>query len=172
MISDLVASGVRVRILDQLLGVHRLAAGGYRLCARYRVALLKLGIELREMRPKLGQRHARFHPFRSSNASLHAKALVIDQKIVFIGSLNMDERSARINSELGLVINSADIARQVTSLLDDHQHRQQLQAAIGCSSGRVEWVERRCRRAEDLAHRSGNQPDRTGLAQDSHAVRA
>ena len=44
---------------------------------------------------------------------------MIDQKTVFIGSLNMDERSARINSELGLVLRSADIARQVTSLFDD-----------------------------------------------------
>jgi cardiolipin synthase C len=44
---------------------------------------------------------------------------VIDQKIVFIGSLNMDERSAKINSELGLVINSTEIAREVTNLLDD-----------------------------------------------------
>jgi len=107
--------------------------------ARYRVALLKLGIELREMRPKLGQRHARFHPFRSSNASLHAKALVIDQKIVFIGSLNMDERSAKTNSELGLVISSGEIARQVTSLLDDlstdSSYKLQLDA-----NDHVEWV--------------------------------
>jgi putative cardiolipin synthase len=38
---------------------------------------------------------------------------------VFIGSLNMDARSARTNSELGLVMRSPEIARQVTSLLDD-----------------------------------------------------
>jgi phosphatidylserine/phosphatidylglycerophosphate/cardiolipin synthase-like enzyme len=38
------------------------------------------------VRPKLGQKRARFHPFKSSNASLHAKAFVIDQKTVFIGS--------------------------------------------------------------------------------------
>ena len=44
---------------------------------------------------------------------------MIDEKIVFIGSLNMDERSYRINSELGLVIRSTEIARQVTNLLDD-----------------------------------------------------
>jgi putative cardiolipin synthase len=71
------------------------------------------------VRPKLGQKRPRFHPFRSSNASLHAKALVIDQRTVFIGSMNMDARSARTNSEMGLVMRSAEIARQVTSLLDD-----------------------------------------------------
>jgi putative cardiolipin synthase len=83
------------------------------------VALLKMGVELYEVRPKLGQKRPRFHPFRSSNASLHAKALVIDQRTVFIGSLNMDRRSARFNSELGLVMRSPEIARQVTSLMDD-----------------------------------------------------
>jgi phosphatidylserine/phosphatidylglycerophosphate/cardiolipin synthase-like enzyme len=138
LIRELVASGVRVRILTNSLAStdSPLVDIGY---GRYRVALLKLGVDLREMRPKLGQKHARFHPFRSSNASLHAKALVIDQKIVFIGSLNMDERSARINSELGLVISSTEIARQVTSLLDDlstdGSYKLQLDAA-----GRVEWV--------------------------------
>jgi cardiolipin synthase C len=138
LIRELIASGVRVRILTNSLAStdSPLVDIGY---GRYRVALLKLGVELHEMRPKLGQKHARFHPFRSSNASLHAKALVIDQKIVFIGSLNMDERSARINSELGLVISSAEIARQVTGLLDDlstdGSYKLQLDAR-----GRVEWV--------------------------------
>jgi phosphatidylserine/phosphatidylglycerophosphate/cardiolipin synthase-like enzyme len=87
--------------------------------AHYRVALLRLGVELSEVRPKLGQKRPRFHPFHSSNASLHAKALVIDQRTVFIGSMNMDARSAHTNSELGIVIRSAEIALQVTSLLDD-----------------------------------------------------
>jgi cardiolipin synthase C len=118
LIAKLVENGVKVRILTNSLAStdSPLVDIGY---ARYRVPLLKLGVDLREMRPKLGQKHSRFHPFRSSNASLHAKALVIDQKIVFIGSLNMDERSAKINSELGLVINSTEIAREVTNLLDD-----------------------------------------------------
>ncbi len=118
MFAKLISEGVHMRILTNSLAStdSPLVHNGY---ARYRVALLKLGVELSEVRPKLGQKRARFHPFRGSNASLHAKALVIDQKTVFIGSMNMDARSARINSELGLVIRSADIARQVTSLLDD-----------------------------------------------------
>jgi putative cardiolipin synthase len=138
LISDLIERGVRVRILTNSLAStdSPLVDIGY---ARYRVALLKLGVDLREMRPKLGQKRARFHPFRSSNASLHAKALVIDQKIVFIGSLNMDERSAKTNSELGLVISSAEVARQVTGLLDDistdGSYKLQLDA-----KNRVEWV--------------------------------
>ena len=118
LFAKLVDQGVHIRILTNSLAStdSPLVHNGY---SRYRVALLKLGIELSEVRPKLGQKRARFHPFRGSTASLHAKALVIDQKTVFIGSMNMDARSARINSELGLVIRSAEIARQVTNLLDD-----------------------------------------------------
>jgi phosphatidylserine/phosphatidylglycerophosphate/cardiolipin synthase-like enzyme len=118
LMRELVNRGVHIRVLTNSLAstdapiVHN----GY---ARYRVALLRMGVELSEVRPKLGQKRARFHPFKSSNASLHAKAFVIDQRTVFIGSLNMDERSARFNSELGLVMRSPEIARQVTSLLDD-----------------------------------------------------
>jgi cardiolipin synthase C len=118
LIRELVNRGVHVRILTNSLATtdSPIVHIGY---ARYRVELLKLGVELSEMRPKLGQKRARFHPFRSSNASLHAKALVIDQRTVFIGSMNMDARSARTNSELGLVIRSSEIARQVTNVLDD-----------------------------------------------------
>ena len=118
LMRELTERGVHIRVLTNSLAStdSPLVHNGY---SRYRVALLKLGVELSEVRPKLGQHRPRFHPFRGSSASLHAKALVIDQKSVFIGSLNMDARSARTNSELGLVIRSADIARQVTGLLDD-----------------------------------------------------
>jgi putative cardiolipin synthase len=138
LIAKLVESGVKVRVLTNSLAStdSPLVDIGY---ARYRVPLLKLGVDLREMRPKLGQKHVRFHPFRSSNASLHAKALVIDQKIVFIGSLNMDERSAKINSELGLVISSAEISREVTGLLDDISNDGSYKLQLDAHD-RVEWV--------------------------------
>ena len=98
LMRDLVERGVHIRILTNSLAStdSPLVYNGY---SRYRVALLKLGVELREVRLKLGQKRPRFHPFRGSNASLHAKAVVIDQRTVFIGSLNMDGRSARLNSE-------------------------------------------------------------------------
>jgi phosphatidylserine/phosphatidylglycerophosphate/cardiolipin synthase-like enzyme len=118
LIRGLIDRGVHIRVLTNSLASTDapLVHNGY---ARYRVALLKMGAELYEVRPKLGQKHPRFHPFKSSNASLHAKSLVIDQRTVFIGSLNMDGRSARFNSELGLVMRSPELAKQVTGLMDD-----------------------------------------------------
>jgi phosphatidylserine/phosphatidylglycerophosphate/cardiolipin synthase-like enzyme len=118
LLKELRSRGVRIRVLTNSLASTdaALVHNGY---SRYRVALLELGVELSEVRPRLGQIKPRFHPFRSANASLHAKAIVIDGRTVFIGSMNMDARSARFNSELGLVLRSPDIAQQVTNLLDD-----------------------------------------------------
>jgi putative cardiolipin synthase len=138
LFAKLVDQGVHIRILTNSLAStdSPLVHNGY---SRYRVALLKLGVELSEVRPKLGQKRARFHPFRGSTASLHAKALVIDQKTVFIGSMNMDARSARTNSELGLVMRSADIARQVTSLLDDISADGSYKLQLVNHTNRIEW---------------------------------
>jgi phosphatidylserine/phosphatidylglycerophosphate/cardiolipin synthase-like enzyme len=138
MMRDLVARGVHVRILTNSLATtdSPLVHNGY---SHYRVELLKLGVELSEVRPKLGQKRVRFHPFRSSTASLHAKAVVIDQRTVFIGSMNMDARSARTNSELGLVIRSAEIARQVTNLLDDISADGSYKLQLVDGSNRIEW---------------------------------
>ena len=138
MFAKLVAQGVHVRILTNSLAStdSPLVHNGY---SRYRVPLLKLGVELSEVRPKLGQRRARFHPFRGSHASLHAKALVIDQRTVFIGSMNMDARSARTNSELGLVMRSTEIARQVTSLLDDISADGSYRLQLVDHSNQIEW---------------------------------
>jgi phosphatidylserine/phosphatidylglycerophosphate/cardiolipin synthase-like enzyme len=139
LMGELIAKGVHIRILTNSLAStdSPLVDTGY---SRYRVPLLKLGVELSEVRPKLGQKRARFHPFSSSNASLHAKAVVIDQKIVFIGSMNMDARSAHTNSELGLVMRSTEIARQVTSLLDDLSADGSYKLQLTDHSNRVQWT--------------------------------
>ena len=138
LFAKLVGEGVHIRILTNSLAStdSPLVHNGY---SHYRVALLHLGIELSEVRPKLGQKRARFHPFRGSNASLHAKALVIDQRTVFIGSMNMDARSAHTNSELGLVIRSAEIGRQVTSLLDDISADGSYRLRLLDRSNQIEW---------------------------------
>ena len=137
LMRGLIGRGVHIRILTNSLAStdSPLVHIGY---SRYRVALLKMGVELYEVRPKLGQKRLRFHPFKSSNASLHAKALVIDQRTVFIGSLNMDGRSARFNSELGLVMRSPEIAKQVTGLMDDITEEGSYRLSLD-GSGHIVW---------------------------------
>jgi len=103
--------GVRVRILTNSLASNDVSVvhAGY---AKYRKALLRAGVELYEMNKKLTrtQRKEKKGVGSSSKASLHAKSFVLDREKVFIGSLNLDPRSFYENSEIGVVITSAETA--------------------------------------------------------------
>src|SRR5262249_11397143 len=87
--------------------------------SRYRDDLLAMGVELYELRPQIESSGSRVGHFGSSRASLHAKALIIDRSVVLVGSMNMDPRSANLNSEIGLVLRSPAIAEQLVRLYDD-----------------------------------------------------
>ncbi|MEW6705377.1 MAG: phospholipase D family protein [Pseudomonadota bacterium] len=110
--------GVRVRILTSALAatdapvVHI----GY---ARYRVPMLKLGVELYELRPELGAGNSRFGAFGPSRARLHAKAMTVDGRYLLVGSMNLDPRSIDLNSELGLLVNSSVLAGDMRRLFDE-----------------------------------------------------
>src|SRR5690606_31187714 len=101
----LAARGVRIRALTNSLAATDEAAvhSGY---ARYRKPLLQAGAELYEFRPvSRGENTPGAHG-TSSGVSLHSKALVVDGRRVFIGSMNFDPRSRHLNTELGVVVDS------------------------------------------------------------------
>jgi len=77
--------------------------------ARYRRPLLVAGAKLYEFRP-LGGSDAGGKRGRSSGVSLHAKAMVIDHRDVFIGSMNFDPRSRDLNTEMGVIVDSPGLA--------------------------------------------------------------
>ena len=54
-----------------------------------------------------------------SKAALHTKAIVFDRESVFIGSYNLDPRAAEINTEMGLYVESPELARQVIAHMDE-----------------------------------------------------
>ena len=54
-----------------------------------------------------------------SRAALHAKCNVFDRKLVFIGSFNLDPRSLAVNTEIGMLIDSPEIAGQVGKFMDE-----------------------------------------------------
>jgi putative cardiolipin synthase len=112
---NLTARGVHVAILTNSLAATDAVAvqAGY---SPYRVPMLQAGVELYEFKPTQaeGTRSQRFGITGSrSRASLHAKAYVIDDSTLVIGSLNLDPRSARLNTELALTIDSQPIAHEV-----------------------------------------------------------
>jgi len=111
---------VHIRVVDQFAGPSTdspLVHNGYAAIAS---ALLKLGVELSEVRPKLGTKTQRFPPVPQRQRSMHAKALVIDGRTVFIGSMNMDARSGpRHQPRWASWCAVRNRAAKVTSLLDD-----------------------------------------------------
>jgi putative cardiolipin synthase len=111
--------GVRVRIVTNSFAGNDVALvhSGY---ARYRKDLLKLGVELYELKPSLAAAPEQDRErFGSSGASLHAKAFIIDREQVFVGSLNLDPRSLDLNTELGFVVESRELADMLARQFDE-----------------------------------------------------
>ncbi|MBT2324678.1 phospholipase D family protein [Variovorax paradoxus] len=84
---------------------------------RYRMPLLKAGVELFELSsPQLKADQRLRNTFGASKGSLHAKLAFVDRRILLVGSMNLDPRSAWINTELGVRIDSAELVRQIGGL--------------------------------------------------------
>ena len=126
--ADIRKRGVRVRVLTNSLASNDAPAAhvGY---ARYRKALLELGIEIYEMR---AEQEGTFSSFGSSalgagsrggstggsRASLHSKVVVMDERLLVVGSMNLDLRSQLQNSEVAIAIRNAAISREAIRLIE------------------------------------------------------
>ncbi len=134
---DLVRSGVRVRVLTNSLTATDVTAvhAGY---AKRRRALLEAGVQLFELKraPGEGGPGSRGR----SSASLHAKTFAVDGAKAFVGSFNFDPRSARLNTEMGLVIDSHDLARRLAEWFDARVPL--LAYEVRAQDGGLSWVER------------------------------
>lgn len=85
---------------------------------RYRVPLLEQGVELYEVRALLGNARGSGETYaatRSGNYALHAKLFVFDRQKLYVGSMNCDERSRSLNTEIGLLIDSPELAQQTAA---------------------------------------------------------
>jgi cardiolipin synthase C len=116
LLGDLTQRGVRVvAVTNSMASTDAVAVqAGY---SPYRIPLLKKGVELYEFQP-LQRSRSRFFGGSQSRSSLHAKAYVIDRRTLVIGSLNLDPRSAFLNTELALVIESPELANAVAALIE------------------------------------------------------
>jgi cardiolipin synthase C len=109
--------GVRVVVVTNSLAATDVPAvhAGY---ARYRNALLEAGVELHELRGDTAPGRRLRQGVGSSRLSLHAKVMVVDRAQIFVGSMNIDPRSRRLNSENGIVVGSAALAGGVAEGLE------------------------------------------------------
>lgn len=116
-LTGLAGHGVAVKVLtNSLASTDEPAAHvGY---SRYRRALLEGGVQLYELRASAGAPQPATAGGTSSGVSLHAKAIVVDQQLVFIGSMNMDQRSKLLNTEMGIIVDCPPLAAAVTQFFD------------------------------------------------------
>ena len=127
--------GVRIRVLTNSLASNDapIAHAGY---ARHREELLDSGVELYELRSQqaglgsaFGSTGASGSVPGASRAMLHSKVLVLDGRLLVVGSMNLDMRSQLQNTEIALLIRSAELSRVATA---------QIEAGLGKQAWRVE----------------------------------
>jgi len=112
LLLDLVKRGVKVSVLTNSLAStdHAAVHGAY---AQRRRALLEGGVRLFEIRPHPELAPSAAIATSGADVALHAKSFVVDRRHVFVGSLNMDQRSKLLNTEMGLVVDNPELAAAV-----------------------------------------------------------
>lgn len=149
--ADLARSGVQLRVLTNSYAANDvgLVHSGY---APSRPELLEAGVKLFEMpapddKPKTAAKFVRSTSpnaryFRDEGRSLHAKVIGVDERQVYIGSANFDPRSAHLNTEMGLLIESPDLAKELCRSFD-----QDIAQSVYCLSlseqGQLRWTDAR-----------------------------
>jgi putative cardiolipin synthase len=143
-LAALAGRGVSVRVLTNSLAATDVAPvhAGY---AKYREPLLRGRVKLYELKPtseeKSGERGG------SSDASLHAKTFAVDGSRIFVGSFNFDPRSARLNTEMGIVIESPPLASQLSDALDRGLPGDAYEVRLAGDA--LEWVDGEARHAAE-----------------------
>jgi putative cardiolipin synthase len=132
--------GVAVRVLVNSLATTDVSAvhAGY---LKRRKALLEAGIRLFELKPMVIDTGAPREKHESAEAALHAKTFAVDGTRLFVGSFNFDPRSAQLNTELGLLIDSPVLAAQLVHTFDANVPKVAYEVRLD-PNGNLEWVER------------------------------
>ena len=119
---SLVKRGVEVRIsTNSLASTDNLQAfSGYH---KQRQALLKSGIKIKEFRPDPAHKRDLIERYQKLEKgapifAIHAKTMVIDSRTLFVGTFNFDPRSANLNTEVGVLVESPELATQVEKSIE------------------------------------------------------
>ncbi len=106
----------------------------------YRKALIESGVELYEVKPTAGaQLKRRFRePAGSSTGGLHAKTFSFDRRIGFVGSYNLDPRSNKLNTEMGVLYDCPPLAKRLPEQTEPELSRNAYRVEL--DHGRLVWV--------------------------------
>jgi len=147
------ASGVQVRVLTNSLAATDVGAvhAGY---AKYRKALLEGGVRIYELKPgdavpppekgkggATGDGPPGSGSRGSSASSLHAKTFAVDRERVFVGSFNLDPRSMRLNTEMGVIIDSPALSGQLARQFDTVIPQKAFEVRMQPDGRGLVWIE-------------------------------
>jgi putative cardiolipin synthase len=150
MLTNLEKRGVEVRVLTNSLASTDVGVvhAGY---AKYRKPLLRGGVEIYEFKPEAdAARTGKLDKLGgSSGASLHAKTSVYDRTALFVGSANLDPRSGKLNTELGILFQSEPLARGLADWFEENHARIAYRVTLDRSqcgdqqrcSARLQWTD-------------------------------
>ena len=138
-IEELRGRDVKLTLLTNSLAANDepLVHGGY---ARYREKLLKAGVDLYELSPARTTSNKRLGMFGNSLGRLHAKTAVIDKKTLLLGSVNLDPRSATSNTELGILIESPQLARELLRVINISKLESAYRLRLAQDGSGIEWL--------------------------------
>jgi putative cardiolipin synthase len=146
-----IAQGQHVVVMTNALSAsdEPFAGAAY---ARHRLALLRMGVELYEVSSReLKKDPLRARALGSTQGRSHAKLAVMDGRTVFVGSLNLDLRSSRENTELGMLVESPELAAMVTGVTHRVRETGSYQLRLDATGNSIDWVTRD-RGVETLHH--------------------
>jgi cardiolipin synthase C len=130
---------VKVTVITNSLAAtdEPLVHNGY---ARYRTRMLQADVDLYELSPTRTQQTKRLGMFGASLGRLHAKTAVIDKKIIFIGSMNLDPRSASTNTEFGMFIESPALAKELLRVINISKLESAYRLRLDPKTAQLEWL--------------------------------
>lgn len=140
-LSEYQKRGVTVKVLtNSMASTDQIAAfSGF---ARYRKDVIKSGTEIYEIKPDVSRFVVEEDiPGSTGNGGLHAKVMTFDRKSVFVGSFNLDPRSINLNTEIGLLVYSEELAIQVAELIDELMQAKNSWQVTLDDKGELVWQE-------------------------------
>lgn len=145
-LADLRRRGVRVVVLTNSLMATDIVSA-YVAFASYRRELLEMGVEIHELKPTAAFEESKARRIFGSKSlsSLHAKSYLFDGEAVLLGSFNLDPRSKRLNTEMGLIVNSPELVNQIWALVREgmkpkNSYQVMLERPAGGGPAREVWV--------------------------------
>jgi putative cardiolipin synthase len=139
-LSELQASGVQINVITNSLAAnnHGIVHAGY---APSRKPLLKAGIKIYEMRADAAVLGVDRGGSGAALATLHTKAFLVDREHFFLGSFNWDPRSVKINTELGVIIESPEMGARIGHAIDLSLDNKTYEVVLD-EKGHTRWIDR------------------------------